>query len=84
MLFSVNLFDSNLSYVTFPEKTCHTPIVNESILMTPGSGIYYVDDVVYFVCDSGYEYDSGYWEQRCLTDGSWSHDEQFKCKSKNV
>ena len=50
--------------------------------MTPDLGVYNFDDVVYFSCDMGFERDTGYWEQRCLENGTWSNEEPLKCKSK--
>ncbi len=66
----------------FIERTCQHPVYEENVLMTPNAGtLHYVDDIVEFECDSGYEYDSGYREQRCLPNATWSRDQPLKCKS---
>ncbi len=66
----------------FSEKTCHVPQPNDKTSMTPVKAIYHFDDVIHFSCDLGYERESGYWEDRCLENGTWSNGETLECKSK--
>ena len=66
----------------FSEMMCHAPQLNDNTSMTPVQAIYHFDDVVHFSCDLGFEKESGYWEERCLENGTWSNRELLECKRK--
>ncbi len=68
--------------LTFSGKTCHPPLLSDNSSMTPVLGVYQFEDVIHFSCDMGFEKESGYWEQRCSENGTWSNEEPIKCKRK--
>ena len=73
---------SVIFFVFFTVITCPALTVPNAQIQDPSSDPYQFNDVVKFVCNTGYQLVSGDLSRTCRSDGTWSGDPAV-CKSRN-